>query len=99
MQGISLVAIVLYWLVTIFIVILWVRVIFDLATSLVRGFRPKGFFLVLADIAYRITDPPVRAIRKVIKPIRVGGAYLDLSVLVLFIACSVLSFILRVLAS
>ena len=54
---------------------------------------------MLADIAYRITDPPVRAIRKVIKPIRVGGAYLDLSVLVLFIACSVLSFILRVLAS
>jgi YggT family protein len=47
--------------------------------------------MVLCEIIYSITDPPLRAIRAILPPIRIGMVALDLSPLVLF----VIIFILR----
>ena len=38
---------------------------------------------------YSVTDPPLRRLRRVIKPIRLGGIQLDLSFFVLFIVVSI----------
>jgi len=45
---------------------------------------PRGVVLVLAEGAYTVTDPPLRFLRKLIKPLRVGSISLDLAFLVLF---------------
>ena len=41
--------------------------------------------LVVAEVIYTITDPPLKALRRVIPPLRIGRVSLDLSFLVLII--------------
>ena len=53
------------------------RFVLDLARMLARQWRPRGFALVLAEFTYTVTDPPIRLVRRVIPPLRVGGAALD----------------------
>lgn len=67
-----------------FIFVLIARVVLEMVQSFSRTWRPTGFVLVLAEIVYTITDPPLKFLRKFIKPVRLGSIALDLSVLVLF---------------
>lgn len=67
------------------------RIVLDWVQMLARSWRPSGFVLVLCEVIYSVTDPPLRAIRSVLPPIRIGMVALDLSPLVLF----VIIFILR----
>ncbi len=54
-----------------------------------RGFRPTGVLLVLFEVVFTITDPPMRFLRRFIPPLRLGGIALDLSFLLLFILTQV----------
>jgi len=67
------------------------RIVLDWVQMLARSWRPSGFVMVLCEIIYSATDPPLRAIRSILPPIRIGMVALDLSPLVLF----VIIFILR----
>jgi YggT family protein len=51
---------------------------------------PRGIVLVLAEAVFTLTDPPLRALRKVIKPLRLGNMALDMAFLVLFVLVIVL---------
>jgi YggT family protein len=42
------------------------------------------------EITYSATDPPLRALQRVIPPLRLGRVAIDLSFIVLFIAAYVL---------
>ena len=74
----------------IFIVILFARMILSWVPVLVRDWQPRGPMLVLAEIIYSITDPPLRALRKVLRPVRVGNIMIDLAFIGLFILVSIL---------
>jgi len=67
------------------VVILLARFVIDWVQMLARSWRPRGAIAVLCEAIYTITDPPLRAIRGVIPPIRMGGALLDLSPMVLLL--------------
>jgi YggT family protein len=54
-----------------------------------RSFRPTGVLLVLFEVVFTITDPPMRFLRRFIPPLRLGGIALDLSFLLLFILTQV----------
>jgi YggT family protein len=54
-----------------------------------RGFRPTGALLVIFEIVFTITDPPMRFLRRFIPPLRLGGIAIDLSFLLLFILTQV----------
>jgi len=43
-----------------------------------------------------ITDPPVKALRRVIPPLKLGGVSLDVSVIVLFFIVMILQVIVQV---
>ena len=58
-----------------------------------RSWRPSGVILVLAEVIYTITDPPLKALRRVIPPLRIGGIALDLSFLVVIILVQILAYI------
>jgi YggT family protein len=45
---------------------------------------------VFAEVVYSITDPPLRALRKVLKPVRVGTMMLDLAFIGLVIVVYIL---------
>jgi YggT family protein len=49
----------------------------------------------LCEAIFTITDPPLRAIRGVIPPIRMGGAMLDLSPMVLLIGIYIVQILVR----
>jgi len=66
-------------------VLLVARAILDIVMSLNRGFHPTGPVLVLVEIAYTVTDPPLRLLRRSIPPLRIGSIALDLGFLLLFV--------------
>ncbi len=74
------------------------RLILDYIQMFARSWRPTGPVLVLAEIIYTATDPPLRALRKVIPPLRLGSISLDLSFLVLLILIQIMISILEAVA-
>ncbi|GHG43294.1 hypothetical protein GCM10011331_00400 [Flavimobilis marinus] len=81
-----------------YILVLFSRVVLDLVRMLARDWRPTGVVLVLAEGVYMLTDPPLRALRKVIPPLSLGPVRLDLAFMVLLLACYLLSGLLSTLA-
>ncbi len=77
------------------VLILLARFIIDWVQVLARSWRPQGIVAVLCEAIFTITDPPLRAIRGVIPPIRMGGAMLDLSPMVLLIALYIVQIVVR----
>ena len=75
----------LLWFIAIFRLVLFVRIIIDLIRTMNPNFRPKGIFLVLIEICYTLTDWVIRPLSRLIKPVRIGGGYLDLSILAIFV--------------
>ncbi len=66
--------------------VLIARVILDWIRVLAPRWRPPSLLLVVFDWVYRLTDPPVRWLRKYIPPLRLGNVALDVGFMVLFIA-------------
>ncbi len=56
-----------------------------------RDWTPRGFLLVVGNVIFKLTDPPLRWLRKFIPPLRFGGVALDMGFLVLFIGLQILS--------
>jgi len=68
------------------VLVLIARFVIDWVQVLARSWRPRGVVLVLCEAVYTVTDPPLRALRRVIPPLRLGAVALDLSPMVLLIA-------------
>ncbi|ERG63166.1 MULTISPECIES: YggT family protein [Agrococcus] len=66
--------------------LLFARIVVDLVRQVRRDWRPTGFWLVVSVWILRLTDPPLRFVRRFVKPVRVGGAMLDLAMVVLMLA-------------
>jgi YggT family protein len=66
------------------------RLVFDWVQVLSRDWRPKGAVLVVAELVYTVTDPPLRLLRKVIPSINLGGMRIDIAFLVLMVITSLL---------
>ena len=86
----SIIFLAVYAALSIFILIMWVRLIFDFVINFNRGWRPKGPALVIAEIAFTVTDPPIKAVRRVIPPLRIGGAALDFAWTIVMLATVIL---------
>ncbi|EWT05828.1 membrane protein [Intrasporangium chromatireducens Q5-1] len=65
------------------------RFVIDWVQVLSRSWQPKGPLLVVAEAIYTVTDPPLKALRKIIPSPNLGGIRLDLSFLVLMLLTSV----------
>ena len=83
----------IYAALSIFILIMWVRLILELVQMFNREWRPKGPALLVAEAAYTVTDPPIRLVRRVIPPLRAGGVAIDLAWTIVLLAAIVLSYI------
>ncbi|CAB4626665.1 unannotated protein [freshwater metagenome] len=70
-------ALIAYWALQIYFYALIGRLILDLMMSVNPAFRPKGVLLPVAEIIFTLTDPPLRFLRRFIKPVRMGSISLD----------------------
>jgi len=91
------VATVAYYLLLLFFFALWARFILDLVSMFSRDWRPRGLGLVLAEAVYGVTDPPIRAARKVLPPIRIGAAALDFGWSIVMLGTVILIYVAVVL--
>ena len=74
--------------------VLIIRLIIEMIESFSRRFSPPHWFMVAGEFCFRLTDPPVKAVRRMIPPLRAGnGIGIDVSVIVLFIALQVIQII------
>jgi YggT family protein len=73
-----------------FIVLLFVRLIVDWIQIFARSWVPHGPVLVVLEGVYSATDPPVKALRRIIPPLRLGGVAIDLSFVALLLICYIL---------
>ncbi len=73
-----------------FIVLLFVRLIVDWIQIFARSWTPRGPVLVVLEGVYSATDPPVKALRRIIPPLRLGGVAIDLSFVALLLICYIL---------
>lgn len=73
----SFLALIAYWALQVFFFALIGRLILELLVSFKPGFRPKGILLPVAEIVMTLTDPPLRFIRRFIKPVQIGSLSLD----------------------
>ncbi|MET8428027.1 YggT family protein [Nocardia sp. NPDC059246] len=67
----------LFWLLLIS------RVIVEFIRSFARDWRPTGFVVIILEVIFTVTDPPVKLLRRLIPPVNLGGIRLDLSIMVL----------------
>jgi YggT family protein len=79
------------WVLWVFLLLLFARMILSWVPVLVRDWEPRGPMLVVAEIIYSVTDPPLRLLRKVLRPVRIGNMMLDLA----FIGLTIIVLILR----
>lgn len=81
---------IIYVLLFIFIALLWVRFVVDWVQVFARSWTPRGVLLVILEVVYSVTDPPIKALRRLIPPLRIGNFALDLSFLIVLVAAYVL---------
>lgn len=97
MTLVSLLAWILSSILSLYFLILLVRVVLDWVQVFARQWRPRGPVLVLANLVYALTDPPLRLIRQRVPMARLGGVGIDLSFLVLVFGIWILQWFLRFL--
>jgi len=79
-----------YFALLIFLLFLIFRLVMEYVFLLARSYRPSGLVAVVLELAYSVTDPPLKALRKVLPPLRIGQISLDLGFIVLFIVVRIL---------
>ncbi len=86
----AVVASILYFALLVFLLLLIFRVIMEYVFQLARGFQPSGVVVIALELCYTVTDPPLRALRRLIPPLRIGNVSLDLAFIVLFVIVNIL---------
>lgn len=76
----------LYWVFQLYFYALLARLVVDLVMSVNRSWRPSGFLLPILDFVFTITDPPLKFVRRFVKPIQLGPVALDLAWTIVVIA-------------
>ncbi len=77
-----------YIALLLFFMALIVRLVFEWVQMFARSWRPRGIALVAAHGVYSVTDPPLKVLRRLIPPLRLGGISLDVGFILLFVAVS-----------
>jgi len=87
---VQLVGLILWYVLWAYLAILMIRAVLSFIPLFVREWQPRGIVLVIAEFVYTLTDPPLRFMRKIIPPVRIGSTSWDLGFLVLFLGLSFL---------
>jgi YggT family protein len=82
----------------VFLILLFARFVVDWVMVLARSWRPHGLVAAGLEVVYTTTDPPLKALRRIIPPLNLGSIRLDLGFMVLLIAVLILRSVAQRLA-
>jgi YggT family protein len=77
-------------ILSLYLLILLARLVFDYVFIFARSWTPRGPMLLLVEAVFSLTDPPLKFLRRFIPPLRLGTVSLDLSFLVLLFGIQIL---------
>ena len=87
---------ILYTVVGLYSLLVIIRIIIEMIQAFSKQFDPPHWFIMVAEPIFRVTDPPVKALRRLIPPLRLGGGVgLDVSVIVLFLGLAIIQGLIR----
>ena len=76
---------ILYYLLFIYWLLLLARLVVELVRTFAREWRPTGVTVVIIEVVFTATDPPIKALRRILPPIPLGPVRLDLSLMIVMI--------------
>nr|WP_271207118.1 YggT family protein [Curtobacterium pusillum] len=89
---------ILYFLLLLYFFVMWGRFALDMVQAYNRSWRPRGGLLVVSEVVYTVTDPPIRTVRKALPPLRMGPVALDFGwtivMLVVIIAMTIVRYLI-----
>ena len=71
---------------TLFLFLLFARFVVDWVQVFARSWTPKGIVLVVLEVVYSITDPPILFIRRFVPPLRLGSIAIDTSFIIVLVS-------------
>jgi len=83
------VRIIVDWAFWVAMCLLMLRALLSWVPMFAPSFRATGAVATAIDLVTRVTDPPMRWVRRFLPPIRLGVASLDLSLIVCFVVLMV----------
>ena len=87
---------ILYTVVGLYSLLVIIRIIIEMIQAFSKQFDPPHWFIMVAEPIFRVTDPPVKTLRRLIPPLRLGGGVgLDVSVIVLFLGLAIIQGLIR----
>lgn len=90
---VSIIAGVVYYLLLIYFLIMWARFVLDLVRTFSRSWRPSGAGLLLSEIVYTVTDPPIRLFRRLVPPLKMGAVAIDFGWSLTMLVCIIAMYI------
>jgi YggT family protein len=87
---VSIFLVIAYYVLWLYLLLLIGRLIFDMLQNYSRSWSPSGLLARVAEVIYTATDPPLRFLRRYLRPVRLGNVALDLSYTLLFLVIIVL---------
>jgi YggT family protein len=75
---------------SLYLLIMLARLVFDYVFIFARSWTPRGPLLLVVEAVFSLTDPPLKFLRRFIPPLRLGTVSLDLSFLVLLFGIQIL---------
>ena len=85
----------LLFALNVFLALLFIRLVVDWVQVFARSWVPHGPILVVLEVIYSITDPPILFVRRFVPPLRIGSVALDTSFLIVLVVV----YLLRILVA
>ena len=76
---------VIYLVLWVFLALLLVRLVVDWVQVFARSWTPRGPVLLVLEVVYSATDPPILFVRRFVPPLRLGAIALDTSFLIVLV--------------
>ena len=91
----SIIAQLAYLVLYIFFLTLLARFVLGAVLQFGRRWQPGRGSAAAMEVVWSVTDPPLKALRRVFRPLRVGTVSLDLASIVLLIMLFVLMYVVH----
>jgi YggT family protein len=81
------------YILYLYVIIILARVVIETTRQFARSWRPAGTAAIGLELVYLATDPPIKALRRLVPPLQLGGVSIDLSILILLLAILALNWV------
>ena len=83
----------LSYVLYLYVVIILARIVIETTRQFARAWRPVGVAAIGLEAVYIVTDPPIKALRRLVPPLQLGAVSLDLSILILLLSVLALNWV------